>query len=162
MNGVPIPVHDPFGTTCQMTVSLQSQLPRIRRPVFKCLCLAFQYQIGAILQSADRIAAKCNFCSGQIILCRMVNIRSRNRYCLRRFIMIYVRLHSIRISILCNIGSEFLPFEIKIMRNELILPLIFLYDLGLPHQIFCRQTPLKFGKFTGKPAVNTSGHIRKI
>src|SRR5699024_4252702 len=145
-----------------MAVCLKSQLPRIRRPVFKSLCLTFQNKISAVFETSDRISAKGRLCSGQIVLCRMVNIRTckGQRFC--RLVMVNVRLHPVGIAVLRDIGPEFLPFKIQIVGNELIFPLVFPDQIRLPHQIIRCHLSLKRRKLRGKTAVDTASHVGEI
>ena len=120
---MPVPVHHTKSTGGQMAVYLQAKLSIIWCPSRIALCFGFQNQVVVILETADQITTKCDFCTTQVILGWMINIRSCYSQMFCTFKMVYIRLHAVGISS---------PLKIQVVGNKLIFPLILAADPGLP------------------------------
>ncbi len=145
-----------------MAVGAEAQLPRIGRPVFKSLCLCLQHQIIFPFQTPDLISAESDLGACQFILRRMIDIRPRYRYRLRRLIMVQIRLDTVRIPVLGNVRPEFFPFKIKIIRDKLIFSFIFCHDACLPLQKISRKPPQKSAVTASQSCIAASSDIRKL
>ena len=150
---MPVPVHHAKRTGCQMAVCLQTKLPIIRCPARITLCFCFQNQIVVIFKTSDQVSAKGNFCTGQMILGRMINICSCHSQVLCTFEMVHIRLHAVGITS---------PLKIQIVSDKLIFSLIFGNNRCLPAKEFFHQTSLVFFKLRTQTSIDRATHIRKI
>ena len=150
---MPVPVHHAKRTGCQMAVCLQTKLPIIRCPARITLCFCFQNQIVVIFKTSDQVSAKGNFCTGQMILGRMINICSCYSQVLCTFEMVHIRLHAVGITS---------PLKIQIVSDKLIFSLIFGNNRCLPAKEFFHQTSLVFFKLRTQTSIDRATHIRKI
>ena len=150
---VPVPVLDHVGAARQMRVSLQPQLPVEGQPVREALAFRLENQIIVLLHRARKISAERNLHAGQLILRRMIDVRSHNGHRLRVLEDIDLAVQSVGVS---------LPGKIRVVSDELVLTEIRLHDLTLPHQEIRRQLPLEFCELRAKAGVDRPSDIRKI
>ena len=136
-----------------MAVCLQAKLSVIWCPSRIALCFGFQNQIVVIFETADQITTKCDLCTTQVILGRMINIRSCHSQMFCTFKMVYIRLHTVGISS---------PLKIQIVGDKLVFSLIFGNNRCLPAQKFFHQTSLIFCKLCPQTSIDRTAHIRKI
>ena len=113
---MPVPVHHAKSAGGQMAVCLQAKLSVIWCPAWITLCFCFQNQVVVIFETADQITTKCDFCTTQVILGWMINIRSCYSQMFCTFKMVYIRLHAVGISS---------PLKIQIVSDKLVFSLIF-------------------------------------
>ncbi|CDB78319.1 unknown [Blautia sp. CAG:237] len=136
-----------------MAVCLQAKLSVIWCPAWITLCFCFQNQVVVIFETADQITTKCDLCTTQVILGRMINIRSCHGQMFCTFKMVYIRLHAVGISS---------PLKIQIVGDKLVFSLIFRNNRCLPAQEFFHQTSLVFFKLCPQTSIDRTAHIRKI
>ena len=153
VDGVPVPVHDAARAAGDVAVRLQPQLAGIRRPVGKALCLRLQQQVIAAAQRAGHVAAKGDLRARERILAGVVDVHAGNRQALRRMEVIRVRLHAIGMAA---------PLVIQVVRDELVLPAVFVHDPRLPAEEPRHQAALEFFKRRAQAAVDRAAHVREV
>ena len=136
-----------------MRVRLEPELSVKGKPPREALAFRFQHQIIVLLHRSCKIPAKRNLHAGQIVLGRMINVRSHNRHCLAVLIHVHFAVQAIGIPD---------PVKIRVVRDELILPKVRLYDFPLPHQEVRGYFPLELIEFCAEAPVDRTAHVRKI
>ncbi len=150
---VPMPVLHHVGTARQVRVGLQAQLPVIGKPLRKALALRLEHQIVAALYGARQVAAEGDLHAGQLVLRRMINIRSHDRHGLPVLVHIRIRIQAVGITD---------PVKVRVVRDELILPQVRLDDAALPCEELCRKASLVCSEFCAEAPVDRAAHIRKV
>ena len=100
------PVGDPVRPACKMTVRLKAELPRIRRQYLNA-CADIPGSDNFPVSGSGWNPAERDLRPRQLILRRMVDIRTQPGQAFRRFIMADIRLHAVRITVLRDIRAEF-------------------------------------------------------
>ena len=153
MNRVPVPVLDHAGAARDVAHRLQVQLSRIRRPPGIPLRFRLQHEVVVIFEAADDVAAERDLLAGQLVLARVINIAARHRQVLRDLVVLAVRLHAVRV---------IAPAEIKVVRDELVLPLVLPHHGGLPAEEIRHQLPAVAVELRRERPVDRASHVRKI
>ena len=150
---MPVPVHHAVCAGSDMAVRLQTELTFIGRPSRESLCLCLKNEVVIPFQTSRHISAEGDLCSGQFILCGVIDICSCNGQTSGSSEMIHIRLNSIGISS---------PFKIQIMSDKLILSAVFIYDRRLPAQKLLHLKPLELFKLRAQTSVNGSPDVREV
>src|SRR4051812_28972673 len=107
-----------------MAERLQAQLTGIRHPLRKALRLGFEQKVVlATFHTAGYITAKRDLRTGECILCRVINIHTRNIQCFGCCKMIHVGLYAI---------GKATPLKVEVLGYELRGMFIFVYYSSLP------------------------------
>ena len=150
---MPVPVFHHICSGSQMAECLQTKLSVIRNPSRESLRFCLQDKIIIFFQRTGTVPAIGNLRTGQLVLCRMINIHTCYRQRPRRMLVIHHRLYPV------GIPS---PVKIKVMRDKLVFPRILLHNIRLPLQIIIHQCSLELLEFRTETSIDRSAHIRKI
>ena len=150
---MPMPVLHHVRAAGEVGEGEQAQLPVVRRPLREALCLRFQNIVVPPFQATRKVAAERELRARERVLRGMIDVATYDvqKLCARG--MVDVRLYAV---------TAFLPAEIEIVSDKLVLALVFAHQARLPGKKPRDQSAAEFFEFAAEAGVDRARHVGEI